>query len=278
MEKQHKEIILRNYVLLTENLDSSRILSNLIQHKILSVNDGESIAAVETSSGKASKLLSFLMRRGPNAFELFMNALAMSNFSLYEKLGGCITGIKPEERNGNGANNFLRHTVRRITLEFHKNTPDLQAILFIPKSGMDEGINIMDYIRKWTSEDGLQLDIILVFTELLMDENICSKLLSIISKGVIFMAALNQEFLSDSNSLMRMEYFSRHTSMCFRRENAGAFLPIYLKDMKPHFLFSLLKPVKWEKAMIDITHRNCLKKYFYQFFAPQTTTRCNCGK
>ena len=78
MEKSHRNAIRKSWTFIINTLtteQNSCIMDYLMEKHILTTNMREEIECVKTTSDKNRKLLSIIPRRGPRAFELFIDSL-----------------------------------------------------------------------------------------------------------------------------------------------------------------------------------------------------------
>ena len=73
MEEKHRSILRHHWSNIRENLEPNNILSSLVL--VLRETDEEEIREQSTRQERCDKLLYLLPRRGPNAFNVFMEAL-----------------------------------------------------------------------------------------------------------------------------------------------------------------------------------------------------------
>jgi len=73
----HKEIIRRNHIFLVENLDarSTNLLDELIQTRVLTPDEKDSISSQATSNAQNQALLALLKRKTKDNFDKFLDAL-----------------------------------------------------------------------------------------------------------------------------------------------------------------------------------------------------------
>ncbi|ELU13309.1 hypothetical protein CAPTEDRAFT_204237 [Capitella teleta] len=88
MEEIQKELITDNLVPLTRDLDPGQIYTELIAGRVLTFEDKEKISKIDTRKAQSMELISVLLRKGPNAFGVFMNALQCTYPHLYDLLSG----------------------------------------------------------------------------------------------------------------------------------------------------------------------------------------------
>ncbi|ELU17180.1 hypothetical protein CAPTEDRAFT_201063 [Capitella teleta] len=87
MEKHHQDVLTRNWTNLCSDLDTSLIVDYLLQEKILSCDDIERIQQNgKIQRDRARELLITLLRKGPNAFEVFVKSLESDHHHLHELL------------------------------------------------------------------------------------------------------------------------------------------------------------------------------------------------
>jgi hypothetical protein len=76
MDNRHRDMLIKNRVLLVEKLDITQQFINILLHKKMLLKDHiERILVQPTSSDKARELLGIIVRRGPAAMSHFMEAL-----------------------------------------------------------------------------------------------------------------------------------------------------------------------------------------------------------
>lgn len=73
---RHKDLIRRNFMWLSENMDAeSGLISLLYQQNVLTVRERESIFSIIDTFQKKEFLLGMLSKKSPEEFEKFLNAL-----------------------------------------------------------------------------------------------------------------------------------------------------------------------------------------------------------
>ena len=88
MDPREKQRIRRNDKYLRDNVHVNDVISHLIQHTIITVDDAERIGKEVTSSDKVNKLLRILETH-PNGYTPFIKALTENNMGfITEKLEG----------------------------------------------------------------------------------------------------------------------------------------------------------------------------------------------
>ncbi|ELU16193.1 hypothetical protein CAPTEDRAFT_134296, partial [Capitella teleta] len=75
MESADQEILRKNLVALSTDLNPKDVYDALIAGGVLSFQDTERIGTKGTQRDKARELINVLLRKGPNAFGVFMDAL-----------------------------------------------------------------------------------------------------------------------------------------------------------------------------------------------------------
>nr|AAZ95018.1 caspase 3-like protein [Anemonia viridis] len=75
MEQIHRDALRSNRQALIQDLEASKIASNLYGTGILDENDKDKVNAGDTNADRAEKLLDILPRKGPKAFNAFCDAL-----------------------------------------------------------------------------------------------------------------------------------------------------------------------------------------------------------
>jgi len=81
MDKTHKRILLQRRLDLIKDLESDFISSYLFQEEILTEDDVELIKSERTRKSRAECLLDTIPRKGPRAFQTFVNGLKMDTGS-----------------------------------------------------------------------------------------------------------------------------------------------------------------------------------------------------
>ena len=72
MEPVHRDILRKNRMDITRDLNVDQATSYLYSASILSENDRDEILALKTQQAKSEKLLDVLPKRGPKAFGKFL--------------------------------------------------------------------------------------------------------------------------------------------------------------------------------------------------------------
>ena len=75
MEKKHQEALRKNWVFLMDNLILDDVLDAMITKEIFTTSMGEEVSVKQTKKDKATHFLFTLIRRGPKAFDLFIESL-----------------------------------------------------------------------------------------------------------------------------------------------------------------------------------------------------------
>ena len=88
MNNNHREILTRNLVALTNDLEPEMIYDHLISEDIITFDDKERISRLPTRRGRASELISVIQCRGPNAFSVFVDSLERTHSHLNDLLLG----------------------------------------------------------------------------------------------------------------------------------------------------------------------------------------------
>ena len=84
MDPREKQRIRRNEKYLRDNVHVNDVISHLIQHTIITVDDAERIGKEVTSSDKVQKLLRILETH-PNGFASFIETLTENNMEFITK-------------------------------------------------------------------------------------------------------------------------------------------------------------------------------------------------
>ncbi|ELU00155.1 hypothetical protein CAPTEDRAFT_223766 [Capitella teleta] len=90
MKEIHKQVLRKNLIALTKDLNPSVILDELIQGDILTMDDKERLSLVKIRRDQAYELISILMRKGPNAFWVFLDSLKQTHSHLYHMLSNSL--------------------------------------------------------------------------------------------------------------------------------------------------------------------------------------------
>ena len=83
MEAIHRELLRSNRFYLIDNLDPSTFSNFLLQEKLLSDNEFEVMGAEKMTKHKVEFLLSKLPRKGPDAFQKFLDVLRKTSGQAY---------------------------------------------------------------------------------------------------------------------------------------------------------------------------------------------------
>lgn len=83
MEARHKRILTENLCRICDDLEPSLIFASLIEKRILTFDDKETINTKETRSARAMALVDVLFKRGPHAYHSFLNSLNPSHQQLF---------------------------------------------------------------------------------------------------------------------------------------------------------------------------------------------------
>lgn len=75
MDTAHRNLLRKNRLALSEDLDAKTATSYLYSEDIISEHDKEDIETAKTQRDKSEKLLDILPKRGPHAFEVFLKFL-----------------------------------------------------------------------------------------------------------------------------------------------------------------------------------------------------------
>lgn len=75
MEENHKETIRRNYTFLIGNMMPESVMDFLLQENVITPYMKEDIEVCRTRRDKIVKMIDILIRRGPSAFNVFIDAL-----------------------------------------------------------------------------------------------------------------------------------------------------------------------------------------------------------
>ena len=86
MDPTHVEILTHNFERLTKDLDPSCVYPSLIQDKIITIDEKETIESKGNRAERASALISTITRKGPMAFAAFKKALKSTYPHLHDLL------------------------------------------------------------------------------------------------------------------------------------------------------------------------------------------------
>lgn len=75
MEKRHQEALRKNWIFLMDNLILDDLLDIMQEKEIFTTNMAEEVNVKATRKEKATHFLFTLIRRGPKAFDIFIEAL-----------------------------------------------------------------------------------------------------------------------------------------------------------------------------------------------------------
>ena len=101
---------------------------------------------------------------------------------------------------------------------------------------------------------------------MLLDEDFCNAVERLLFKGVTLLGILNEEFLCESHTLLRVIYFRNLVSEYKGSESGGLFLPLYMGTARPHFSIRHIKGIQWDKACRGSGFGKSLLIKFYQKF------------
>lgn len=79
MNDVHRETLRKNWVYLLENLVTDELLDYLLGNEVITPDMYEEINVQLTRQDKVTHFLSILQRRGPQAFNNFLDALVATN-------------------------------------------------------------------------------------------------------------------------------------------------------------------------------------------------------
>ena len=75
MERRHQEALRRNWVYLMDNLIMDGVLDSMMSKEIFTSTMGEEVSVKQIRKDQVTHFLFTLIRRGPHAFDLFLEAL-----------------------------------------------------------------------------------------------------------------------------------------------------------------------------------------------------------
>ena len=75
MERRHQEALRRNWVYLMDNLIMDGVLDSMMSKEIFTSTMGEEVSVKRIRKDQVTHFLFTLIRRGPLAFDLFLEAL-----------------------------------------------------------------------------------------------------------------------------------------------------------------------------------------------------------
>ncbi len=86
-----REIIRRNYGYILDNLQADAVVPILVEKGVLDLNDDQQIEAKAVEREKSRKLLALLDKKGPNGRQRFLEALALTQPFIRDRLlGMCV--------------------------------------------------------------------------------------------------------------------------------------------------------------------------------------------
>lgn len=95
MEDTHRKVLQKLRLHISRNINARRITETLFSRGVLDENDKESIIAETTTEYKALYLLDLLPRKGPTAFDDFVQALyACNNAFLANSIQSELSGME----------------------------------------------------------------------------------------------------------------------------------------------------------------------------------------
>ncbi|ELU18464.1 hypothetical protein CAPTEDRAFT_213419 [Capitella teleta] len=100
MDESHRDLLRRNLVALTTDLDPGDVYILLIQNGVLTEDEKETLSNRRMNTCRrdgAHDLIKVLQRKGPTAFEAFMDALWNTYPHLYGRISGGRTDIIPKQ-------------------------------------------------------------------------------------------------------------------------------------------------------------------------------------
>ena len=75
MERRHQEALRKNWVFLMDNLIMDGVLDSMMSKEIFTSSMGEEVSVKQIRKDQVTHFLFTLIRRGPRAFDLFLEAL-----------------------------------------------------------------------------------------------------------------------------------------------------------------------------------------------------------
>lgn len=79
MDDLHRKTIRENWVFLSENLETAELLDHMLKEFVFTQDMYEEVKVERTKKEKISQFLFILQRRGPQAFDKFLDALVATN-------------------------------------------------------------------------------------------------------------------------------------------------------------------------------------------------------
>ncbi|XP_066921954.1 caspase-2-like [Clytia hemisphaerica] len=92
MDKKHRKLLLKHRLAFVKDLEATDVSSLLYESGTITENDMESIEAIKLRRDRVEHLMDLLPRKGPKAFDGFINALEESK--LYDHLASLLTSSK----------------------------------------------------------------------------------------------------------------------------------------------------------------------------------------
>ena len=90
IEGKHREVLETKRLEIVQSLNCERtmLLNYLRSHQVFDEEDCELILAEKANRARVGKLLDFLVKKGPDAYQHFLDVIQVENSSLYEALTG----------------------------------------------------------------------------------------------------------------------------------------------------------------------------------------------
>ena len=232
MEKKHRNLITGNFLLLVKKLNVDIMILHFQQNGLLNERRKERIKSGRTRYDVAENFLEELPRLGPKSFLLFDKVLCAFQPNLHAEIHG---KFLPEEKCFQDALKILANTCR-------SEQPKFEAIVFVPRSNITQGLDFITHCEKWNKSTKL----LLLFTECLMDEEICSQITNVMEKGIKIIALVSEQLKTENESIMKICYFSIKA-----RQNSNIIAVDMDKISRPHFLLEHLSNVNWNNACLE---------------------------
>lgn len=124
MDERHREILKKYWVKIIDDVEpTGEVLDYLYGESILTDNDCEKIKSCKTRNERCQSFLIILKKRGPQAFDAFLTALAKYYPHIHESISN-ETGVYKTSENGKMCTKCRRFFPDRITSQFVRSLLD----------------------------------------------------------------------------------------------------------------------------------------------------------
>ena len=119
MEQSKRDVLTAHRVVIADNLQERRVVEQLFAEGVFDQTDREEIHAETSRFGKCCLLLDKLPRKGPSAFESFLQALRLSGQGfLADKLSGKLIIISLQ--NGKRSRSLIKSKSTQRALQLYE--------------------------------------------------------------------------------------------------------------------------------------------------------------